>query len=90
MGTFVPWDAPFVVSECVEVIKDLKGEPISRADFGNRCSARLEESEVYPGDVGFSRRNPYGSVLRWLEKQGVVTTTKVPRKPDWVTIRLLH
>ncbi len=89
-GNFVHWDAPFVITECVEVIKELKGKPIGRAEFGNRCNDRLEESEVYPGDVGFSRRNPYGSALRWLEKQGIVTTAKVSGQPDSVTIRLLH
>ena len=84
------WDAPFVITECVQVIRNLKGRAISKAEFGNRCKSRLEEAEVYPGDVGYSKRNPYGSVLRWLEAQGMVTTTKVPGKPDSMTIKLVR
>lgn len=88
-GGIVPWDAPFVITECVEVIRELKGRPISKAEFGNCCKSRLEESEIYPDDVGYSKRNPYGSVLRWLEAQGIVTTAKVAGKPDSTIIRLL-
>ena len=68
----IHWDEPFVVAACVKVIDALKREPITRSDFGNRCKDRLEEDGIYPQDVGFSRRNPYGSVLRWLEANGVV------------------
>ena len=31
---FIHWDAPFVVTECVEVIKEIDGVPISKAEFG--------------------------------------------------------
>ena len=89
-GGVVPWDAPFVITECVQVIRELKGKAIGKAEFGNRCKSRLEEAEVYPGDAGYSKRNPYGSVLRWLEAQGMVTTTKVPGKPDSMTIKLVR
>ena len=89
-GGFVPWDAPFVITECIEVIRELKGKPISRAEFGSNCKSRLEEDEIYPDDVGFSRRNPYGSLLRWLEAQGIVEMTKVRGKSDSVVIRLVH
>ena len=88
-GRFVHWDTPFVVTECVEVIKELNGEAISKSEFGNRCKDRLDESAIYPDDVGFSRRNPYGSLLRWLEAQVVAVTTPVSGKPDLVTIKLL-
>ena len=88
-GRFVHWDAPFVITECVEVIKELKGAPISKGEFGSQCSQRLEESECYPDDVGFSKRNPYSSLLRWLEAQGFIVTTAVSGKPDLLTITLL-
>ena len=87
-GGVVPWDAPFVITQCVQVIRDLRGRPISKAEFGNKCKSRLEEDEIYPDDVGYSKRNPYGSVLRWLEAQGIITTAKVPGKPDSTIIRL--
>ena len=86
---FVHWDAPFVVTECVEVIRELNGEAISRSEFGNLCKHRLDESALYPDDVGFSRRNPYGSLLQWLEAQRLVVTTPVPGNPNLVTITLL-
>ena len=88
-GNFVHWDAPFVITECVEVIKEIEGKSLNRAEFGNRCKIRLEEYALYPEDVGFSKRNPYGSVLRWLEAQGLIRATKAPRKPDSVTLELL-
>lgn len=88
-GGFVPWDAPFVITKCIQAIRELQGTPIGRAEFGNQCKSRLEEDEVYPDDVGFSRRNPYGSLLRWLEAEGIVETAKVRKKPDSVIIRLV-
>ena len=86
---FVHWDAPYVVTECVEVIKELGGKPITKAEFGNRCRNHLNEDGIFPDEVGFSRRNPYGSVLRWLEVQGIVTIAKVPGKGDAISIRLV-
>ena len=88
-GRFVHWDAPFVVTECVEVIKELNGEAISKGEFGNRCKNRLDESAIYPDDVGFSRRNPYGILLQWLEAQGFIVITSVSGRPKLVTIKLL-
>ncbi len=88
-GRFVHWDAPFVVTECIEEIKELNGEAVSKGDFGNRCKERLDKSALYPDDVGFSRRNPYGSLLRWLEAQGLIVTTPVLGKSDLVTITIL-
>ena len=86
---FILWDAPFVITECTEVIKDLNGKAIHKGEFGTLCKIRLDEYEIYPDDVGFSKRNPYGSVLRWLEAQGFIVTTAVSGKPDLVTITLL-
>ena len=86
-GRYVHWDAPFVITECMEVIRELKGEAVTKSEFGNRCKTRLGESEIYPDDVGFSKRNPYAGVLRWLEVQGLVTITNTPGKPDQVTIK---
>ena len=86
----IHWDEPFVVSECVKVIDALKREPITRSDFGNRCKDRLEEDGIYPQDVGFSRRNPYGSVLRWLEANGVVRVVPTSGKGNRVRIYRLR
>ena len=86
----VRWNEPFVVSECVDVIDEVNGGPISRSDFGNRCKDRLDKAEVYPQDVGFSRRNPYGSVLRWLEANGVVRVVPAQGKGNRVRIHRLR
>ncbi len=86
---FIPWDKPYVVAECMEVVRELKGKPISKGDFGQQCRERLEEDEVYPSDVGFSRRNPYGSLLTRLESQGVLEVKRV-REPDLISIKLRH
>lgn len=87
-GHFIHWDGPFVITECVDVVRGLNGRHITRAEFGSLCKNRLANAEIYPEEVGFSSKNPYGSVLRWLERQGVVETSDVPGKPDTVFIRL--
>ncbi len=87
-GHFIHWDAPFVVTECVEVIKELRGKSITRSEFGNQCKARLDESEIYPYDVGFSNNHPYSSLLRWLERQGLVVIKKASGKRDAISIAL--
>jgi transcriptional regulator with XRE-family HTH domain len=87
-GHFIPWDGPFVITECLNVVRELNGKHITRAEYGNLCKTRLDEEHMYPSDVGFSSRNPYGSLLSWLERQGVVETADVPGKPDAVSIRL--
>ena len=89
-GGYLPWDAPYVITRCVEVIREIAGCPITRAEFANQCEIRLDEAEVYPGDVGYSNRNPYGSVLRWLEAQGIVSTTRTRGKSNTITIKLTN
>ena len=39
------------------------------------CSQALDVGDdgIHPSDAGFSRNRPYMSVLRWLEKQELVT-----------------
>ena len=83
-------DEPFVVAECVKVIDALKGEPIARSEFGNQCKDRLNDDGIFPQDVGFSRRNPYGSVLRWLEANGVVRVVPTSGKDNRVRIHRLR
>jgi transcriptional regulator with XRE-family HTH domain len=87
-GHFIHWDGPFVITECLNAIRALDGKHITRAGFGNLCKMRLDEEHMYPSDVGFRSRNPYGSLLRWLERQGVAEVTDVPGKPDTLSIRL--
>ena len=89
-GHFIPADAPFVISECMDVIDELAGEPVNKADFGNLCKQRLDDNDVYPHQVGFSKRNPYGSVLRWLEQRGAVDVVEDTRNPDTVSIRPIN
>lgn len=81
------WDRPYLIMECIEVIKTLKGEPITRSNFGQLCREKLQKYEVYPQDEGFSKRNPYGSLLTWLEKQGLVTV-RIIKEPDIISISL--
>lgn len=83
---FVNWNAPYVIEICMDVIRGLKGKPISRARFGSLCKNALEPEECYPDEVGFSRRNPYGSLLRWLERRGVISVTEETGKSDAISI----
>ena len=83
---FMNWNAPYVIKTCIDVIRGLKGKPISRAHFGNLCKAELESEDCYPDDVGFSRRNPYGSLLRWLERREIISVTEEVGKSDTISI----
>lgn len=83
---FMNWNAPYVIETCMDVIRGLKGKPISRAHFGNLCKVALDSEECYPDEVGFSRRNPYGSLLRWLERRGVISVTEETGKSDAISI----
>lgn len=87
---FIPWDRPYVVTQCVDVIRDLNGKPVSRARFGSLCHDVLEEDGCFPDDVGFSRRNPYGSLLKWLERQGIIKIIETDSKKDLIKISLLR
>ena len=86
----IHWDEPFVISKCVKVIDELKHEPITRSEFGNQCKERLNDDGIFPQDVGFSRRNPYGSVLRWLEANEVVRVVPTSGKGNRVRIHRLR
>lgn len=85
---FVNWDKLFVLSTCVEVIKELAGQPISRSDFGQRCHQALADDGIFPGDVGFSKNRPYASLLRWLEIHELVKVKDAPGKGNRITIRM--
>ncbi len=85
---FVNWDRMFVVSTCIDVIKEIGGKPISRSAFGQRCYQALEDAEVFPDSVGFSKNRPYASLLRWLELQGLVSVQEISSKKDTITVRL--
>lgn len=85
---FIHWDAPYVVTQCVEVIKKIDGKPITRSHFGTLCKDKLKEDEIYPGDAGFSRKNPYGSVLGWLQRQGIVRVTTINEKSGTISITI--
>jgi transcriptional regulator with XRE-family HTH domain len=86
-GNMIPWDRPYLVVECLDVIKGLKGKSVNRGTVGQYFRERLEEHEIYPADVGFSRRNPYGSLLTWLESHGIVEVRTV-KEPDLISIKM--
>ncbi|RAL70044.1 hypothetical protein C1G86_1571 [Dehalococcoides mccartyi] len=86
-SNLIPWDRPYVVTECIEVIKELKGGTVKKGTFGQQCRERLDEDEIYPQDVGFSRRNPYGNLLTWLESQGIIEVRTV-KEPDLISIKM--
>ncbi len=85
----VPWYRPYVVMKCLEVVKQLNGKAISRSEFGNLCKQKLIADEIYPSDVGFSRKNPYGSLLGWLERNGLVKVIAAQGKKDTISIKML-
>jgi hypothetical protein len=86
-SNLIPWDKPYVVDQCIDVIKELKGKPVKKGTFGQTCRERLDENEIYPQDVGFSRRNPYGNFLTWLESQGIAEV-KTVKEPDLISIKM--
>ncbi|MBF8264753.1 MAG: HTH cro/C1-type protein [Dehalococcoidia bacterium] len=86
-GNLILWNKPYLVAECVEVIKALKGGPVKRGSFGQQCHEKLQENEIYPQDVGFSRRNPYGSLLTWLESHGIVEI-RIVKEPDLISFKM--
>lgn len=86
-GNMIPWDRPYLVVECLDVIKGLKGKPVNRGTVGQYFRERLEEHGIYPADVGFSQRNPYGSLLTWLESHGIVEVRTV-KEPDLISIKM--
>jgi len=86
-GNLIPINKPYVVGECVLAVKGLGEKPIKRGNFGQYCRDRLEEKGVFPQDVGFSHRNPYGSLLDWLERQDIVEI-RTEKEPDLISIKL--
>lgn len=71
-GNFVPFDRPYVVVEAMNVLRTLLGKALSKSEIGNEIKAALDEDHIYPQDAGFSSRNPYGSLLGWLQLKGVL------------------
>ena len=75
---FIEWDAPYVIAKCFEVIEELDERTISPSEFGNTCKQAFDSEgyDIYPPDAGFSRNRPYISVLRWMEKQELVSVKR--------------
>jgi transcriptional regulator with XRE-family HTH domain len=73
---FVHMDRPYVVVKSLEALTASKEKMVSTDAFGNICKRALDDAAVYPQDVGFSTKNPYGSLARWLEVRGLVKTSK--------------
>ena len=71
---FIHWDKPYVVGKCYNVIRDIEGNQISPSQMGNMLKKALDDGgyEIAPADAGFRRNNSYSSVLRWMERQGLV------------------
>ena len=57
MEGLVHWDAPFAITECVEVTQvNLTERRLAKyPDFGSECYQYLEESECYPNDARFQQ-----------------------------------
>ena len=81
-------DRPYVVVKRLEALTHSKDNAVSTAAFGNICKQALDDAAVYPQDVGFSTKNPYGSLARWLEVRGLVKTSR-QGKAQRATIQIL-
>ena len=88
-NNYIHWDAPYVITTCIDVIRNLKGKMILRSEFSSLCKKKLDKEEIYPPNVGFSTRHPYSSLLRWLERHGIIGVTESPKKPDTISIKLI-
>jgi len=71
---FIHWDKPYVVGRCYKAICGLEGNQISPSQMGNTLKKALDDDGygITPADSGFGRNNSYSSVLRWMERQGLV------------------
>ena len=87
---FIPWELPYVVVRCVDVIRSLNGKPITLGQWGNMCLKVFDEDvyEIYPEDAGFSRKRPFRSALRHIESIGVATVRSLGNGSDRVTVTL--
>ena len=85
---FIPWDRPYITIKCMEVARELRGRPVTRAEFGNMCKSVLEETgfEIFPEDANFSHKRPYASVLKFLEVNGLVRVRELGRGFDTISI----
>ena len=85
---FIPWDRPYITVKCMEVVKELGGRPVTKAEFGNMCKSVLDETgfEIFPEDANFSHKRPYASVLKYLEVNGLVRVRELGRGSDTISI----
>lgn len=88
---FIHWDQPYVVGKCYNVIRDLEGNPISSSQTGNMLKKALDDGgyRIAPADAGFSRNNSYSSVLRWLERQGLVKVKRTGKGKSQTMLRII-
>jgi hypothetical protein len=84
----IRWNAPYVIMTCMNVIRGLNGEPVNGQKFSELCRTELLDEECYPEDVGFSRRTPYRSLLRWLENHGIVEVSTANANSESISIKV--
>ena len=85
---FIPWDRPYIAVKCMEVARELRGRPVTKAGFGNMCKSVLDETgfEIFPEDANFSHKRPYASVLKYLEVNGLVRVRELGRGSATISI----
>ena len=87
---FIPLNRPYVILECLKVVRKLKGQPTTKSNFGNLCRNAIvdddDEDDGFPDDTGFSLNRPYASALQHMVSMGIVKTTQVNNNPNHIII----
>ena len=85
---FIPLNRPYVVLACLKVVRDLKGRPTTKAEFGHLCRKAFSGDgwDEFPSDTGFGKKHPYARIRDYLESSGLVKVNKVGNDPNRITI----
>ena len=87
---YIPLNRPYVILECLKVVRKLKGQPTTKSNFGNLCRNAIvdddDEDDGFPDDTGFSLNRPYASALQHMVSMGIVKTTQVANDPNHIII----
>lgn len=83
---FIPLERPYLIFKCLEVVRELKGEHISKANFGDLCRRKLADDEFDMENTGFSLNRPYASALQHMVSMGIVKISQIDNDPNRITI----